>query len=746
MHSLLQASQSGLQQVNGKLAKFTIAVSCAALLASCATSEQAPVDVEIREVLPQSAGNETLPDGQASVLDDAPVLVATDVDAENTARQVSQAEYYQRQAQTQSDSVAQVEATLSSAEYFVQANEYQQAAGLVNSVRHLITTEEHLNRAIIVLAYAEYADGNYQAALTRLAPLTRSATLQDADTDTGTLQETPLDEGQADPEGLEDDSQPRQREYIDANKTLNKEGPLTTQQVDALLLSSFCHQALGDAENAIATLIRRESALYGAARAETTRYLWQVINTVPQSERELLAQQSLNPKVRNRVQQSLRGEIGDSVEAPQQFTQWREEPSAAAPTSVIDNQWGVDSPRSVFVLLPLSSRFNKAAQAVKAGIEREHGLNNSPYRPDLRYYDVGNNPLQIGQYYAAAVRAGADFIIGPIGKSFSNEANTSRSYFGTSGSGYSSRVPLLMLGGDQPLAADSLRISMSPEMEGRRVAERAWKDGHLSAGVLLANDQESQRVLSGFNERWLSLGGKLSKTIQYSPQQYDHSVELKQLFDINQSEYRHRQLSQALGFKPKFSPYQRADIDFIFMVAKSQTGRIVRPQINFFTNSQMPVYATSALYNGIEDPINNIDLDNTLFPIMPWVIRSSNVAQYAGQLNMLHAMGMDAYRVASSISTLRGQSDTAINGNMGQLQLQSNGEIIYQPMWAKFEKGALTVDDSRGLDITPIGVEPSEDGTFNPSVGPDGRPSQPSRGSYNDNNWDSGESRRKTGG
>ena len=760
MHSLLQVAKLFncrviRSKVHPRLRGFIATCFLGLLLAGCATTDERTVDVENRDVLTQSDDTDAFDEGQVSVLDDTPVLVASDVEAQANARRVSQAEYYQRQAQDQASSDARVDATLSSAEYFVQANEHRRAADLVNSIRPFINTKEHLDRAAIVLAYADYSEGNCSLALARLDPLVQrqignsNIETEASGRDSEAIGRSP---NNTDDDRYDDiDQEFPQREYIDASKTLDSEGPLSTQQVDALLLSSFCYQASGDYENALSALIRRESALYGASRAETTRYLWQVINTIPLEQRQALAEQSQNASVRNRVQQSLRGEIGDTVAAPQQFAQWREEPSIPASNIVVDNAWGIDSPKSVFVLLPLSSRFSKAAEALKAGIEREHLANESPYRPDLRYYDIGDNPLQVGQYYAAAVRAGADFVIGPIGKSFSNEANNTGGYNQYTGynsdSSYGSRAPMLLLGGDQALTAGNLRLSMSPESEGRKVAERAWNDGHLSAGVLLANDANSQRALSGFTERWLALGGKLSKTIEYSAQQFDHSVELKQLFDISRSEYRHRQLSQTLGFKPKFSPYQRGDIDFVFMVAKTQTGRIVRPQINFFTNSQVPVYATSAIYNGIEDSINNIDLDNTLFPVMPWVVRSSKVAQYAGQLNMVHAMGMDAYRVASSVKRLRSQADAALNGNMGQLQLRPSGEIDYQPVWAKFDEGVLTVVDTRGLDITPLELDISDEQSLDYS-GDLNQPSNRSnsQGSYNDQNWDSGESRRKTGG
>ncbi len=675
------------------------------LISGCASNvSNTPRDtsgVEVRDVVINPSRTRQTNEESSGVYNE-PVLEASPLGEQEAARQTSRAEYYRQQAAGESNVSAKVEATLSSAEYYIQAQQPQRAVELVNSVRNSLRSEQQKDRAAVILAYADYSVGNYDAALTRLDYLLRSAQTGSVNND---VDQPQLPEKQA----------------------------LSTQQVDAYLLASFCYQAQGDYEQGIASLINREAGLYGSARAETTRYIWQVINSIPTDQRQRLLQEAQDPMVRNRIEQSLAGAIGSTQDTPQQFNQWREEPSSSQALNVVESGWSANSPESIYVLLPFSSRFAKAAQAVKAGIEREHELNTSTYRPRINYYDIGDNPLQVSQYYAAAVRAGADFIIGPLGKSYSNEANNASNYA-------RSAVPMLMLGGDQALAASNLRLSMSPELEGRLVAERAWQDGHISAAQILTRSAQDQRVSRGFEERWLSLGGKLSKKTEYSPAQYDHSVELKQLFDINQSEYRHRKLTQTLGFKPKFSTYQRGDIDFVLMVANNKTGRILRPQINFFTNSQLPVYSTSGVYNGIEDAVNNMDLDDTILPVMPWVFRSGSVTQYAGQLNMLHAMGMDAYQVAGNLSTLTGRTDAALNGHTGQLYLQGNGEVIHRPVWAKFEAGQLKVLDSKGLDISPL----TEDGAYLPNDATG--TNSTSTGSYNDQNWDTRESRRKAGG
>ena len=150
------------------------------------------------------------------------------------------------------------------------------------------------------------------------------------------------------------------------------------------------------------------------------------------------------------------------------------------------------------------------------------------------------------------------------------------------------RVPTILLGGDNSIGGSTLRFTMSPEAEGVRVAERARQDGHSNAAILAPDSVVNQRIVSAFSDYWLSTGGKISTVVNYNNTQFDHSTELKQLFDIGSSESRYRNLSDTLGFKPKFTPQQRKDLDFVFMLASNENGRIVRPQICLLYTSPSP--------------------------------------------------------------------------------------------------------------------------------------------------------------
>lgn len=656
----------------------------ALLLSSCGSApRQAPANVENRDIVT----NEPYQTDDIQV--DAPNIKSESLVVEDI--NTSRGEYYERQAQDGRNSKNNIDYALSAAEYYIQAQDFESSERAVQGLNLRQLNQIQADRLTVVNAYAANSKGEHARAISLLKPI---------------LTRVPRPSIKADEE---------------EGETYDKI-ELTIQQVDALLLSSFSHQALNDYDSAIANLIQREHFLIGSARSETTRYIWQVINSLSEPRRQLIIKSTENRLVRNRVEQSLGSQIGAVQQSPQQFSQWREE-SPSDPQQNVASEWSASSPRSIAVLLPTSSKYNKAAIALQDGINYQHQQNQSPYRPELRFYDIGDQAYQASQYYVAAEQSGADFVIGPLGADYANNVSSVSDR----------RLPTLLLGGDSQLNSSTSRLSLSPEQEGRAVAERAWRDGHLSAAILSSESKTHQRTVRAFQQQWLNLGGKISGTTSYSPQQYDHSVELKQLFAVNQSQYRHNRISSTLGFKPKFSSYQRADIDFIFMLANNKTGRLVRPQINFFTGSKIPVYATSGVFNGIRDVVENFDLNGTRFPAMPWELQSIDVAPYAGQLNRLFALGSDAYSLAGNYSKLSTDPNISIKGRTGDISIGVYGEALIKPIWARFKEGEVVAEELSELDIDAV-RSLNRGSRFNRNV--KGNYNGSNSKTYNSSSWD----------
>lgn len=385
----------------------------------------------------------------------------------------------------------------------------------------------------------------------------------------------------------------------------------------------------------------------------------------------------------------------------QRIDEWRRlYPHHPAGPDLIDSllarqpeRMGNQQPGRIALLLPLSGGFAAAGEAVRDGFlaayfQREQAA----YQPVIQIYDSGENPAQAAQLYARAVADGADFVVGPLSK----EAVTALRRHDAL------RVPVLALNysdDTQPPPANFFQFGLAPEDEARQVAERAWLDGHTQALAIVPAGEWGGRVLRAFQEHWQHLGGRLVAAQNYAANENDFSAPLRRLLDIDASENRARALRAALQTDLKFEPRRRQDADFIFMAAFPRQARQIPPQLKFFYAGDLPIYATSHIYEGRPDPDKDRDLDGVSFTDIPWLLddqaqplRDAVEQAWPGQAasRRLAALGADAYRLIPYLDLLRNSPQEAFPGATGRLTLDADNRIRRAPLWARFRKGEPT--------------------------------------------------------
>ena len=348
-------------------------------------------------------------------------------------------------------------------------------------------------------------------------------------------------------------------------------------------------------------------------------------------------------------------------------------------------------PDTIALLLPQTGATAKSANAVRDGFlaalyeERASG-----YAPTVMLYDTGETPDQALRAYDQAVRDGAGVVIGPLTKEDVMLLATHE------------QLPVATLAlnytnNTERLPAGLYQFGLAPEDEARQVAERAWLDGHNQALVLLPEGAWGARVLASFDQYWQQLGGKTIEVQTFKAGDNSFSDPLQKLLNIDESSARQRTLKQLLRVDLKFEPRRRADADFVFVAGNVAQGRQIRPQLKFFYASDLPVYATSHVYNGITDPSKDADLDGVVFCDMPWVLASppsplwTRITQAWGEKSYayrrLYALGVDAYRLVPHLRRLSDYRFQQIRGETGVLSLNEFNQVQRQLMWAKFVRG-----------------------------------------------------------
>ena len=357
-------------------------------------------------------------------------------------------------------------------------------------------------------------------------------------------------------------------------------------------------------------------------------------------------------------------------------------------------------PAKIALLLPLSGTYAGPAQALRDGFLLAHySQGNSDNAPQIRVYDVGENPDDIVTYYNQAVRDGAQFVVGPLSKQAVLKLMADATL----------SVPTLTLNfayQDDPLPANLYQISLSPEDEARQVAERAWLEGHNQAISLVPDGDWGNRVFTAFKQHWEALGGTVLEAQTYNPQASDFTGALRSALNLNESQARRDALAKLLGQDLDFQPRRRQDADMVFMAAFPRQARLIRPQLEFNYAADLPVYATSHIYTGTVDRSTDQDLDGVVFCDIPWVL--ADTGQHAAlrhkvtrlwpdqsqQYTRFYALGIDAYNIIPHIDELKRFPYQEYPGETGFLTLGQDNRIHRRLLWARMVDGSPKLIDA----------------------------------------------------
>ena len=260
------------------------------------------------------------------------------------------------------------------------------------------------------------------------------------------------------------------------------------------------------------------------------------------------------------------------------------------------------------VLLPLTGRLAQAGEIIRQGIEAANRRRIDPL--DVSFHDTDLGTMNA---YQKAMAYQVDAIIGPLSKENILEL-----------SGRLGETPALVLNRiDGTLGLNGLlQFGLAPEDEAIVAAQYALSEGYTQALTLTPSNEWGDRVLQHFKLAFTAGGGQIMEQANYSTREHDHSTAITGMLNLDESKQRFQRVSYLLGADIEYNPRRRQDVDFIFLAAQTNDGRLIRPQLKFHYASRVPVFATSSIFNA--DPIRNKDLDGVQVILSEWVIDPVN--------------------------------------------------------------------------------------------------------------------------
>ncbi|MCW0200881.1 MAG: penicillin-binding protein activator, partial [Rhodanobacter thiooxydans] len=175
----------------------------------------------------------------------------------------------------------------------------------------------------------------------------------------------------------------------------------------------------------------------------------------------------------------------------------------------------------------------------------------------------------------------------------------------------------------------------------------------------------------------------------------------------------------------------------IFISMRPEQARLLLPQLRI-AQVNLPVIATSHVYEGSDDVAANRDLDGVEFCDAPWLFDAqpglpnhdgvaARLPAARGGAARLFAFGMDAWNLVPYLEWLRAHPGSYVPGASGQLAADQFGRVRRVLIWAQFQNGlarplggSLQLDDApsnappASAEPAPAGSVPS--GTFQPAA------------------------------
>lgn len=367
----------------------------------------------------------------------------------------------------------------------------------------------------------------------------------------------------------------------------------------------------------------------------------------------------------------------------------------------------------VAVLLPQQGALAKPAAAIREGItlaylrEQQEGMQ----VPELVFLDssIINNPDSLAE---AINTEQIDLIIGPLNKTYVTALATATQI----------DIPILALNranieDGQVLATNFYQFGLSSDDEARQISMQAWQDGVKYVAILAPETLWGQKAQLMLNQSFKQIGGQVVSQYTFANMK-DFPTVVSMLLATDKSKGRLQQIKQIIGYRRiKFEEYHRQDIGAIFLVALPNDARQLKSILAFNFAGDIPIYATSHIYSGIANPVQDEDLNGTRFLGTPWTLKPASAnrllveqkhADTRGRFGRLYALGLDAYLLHPYLQQLNSTLGAEIEGETGRLSI-NNGIIKRNLIWARFSEGIAQLQSN--LDKQQADENQLKDGT-----------------------------------
>lgn len=482
------------------------------------------------------------------------------------------------------------------------------------------------------------------------------------------------------------------------------------RQIAIGLLQADIYARLGSYIASAQQRVHLAPLLEGEQQDRNHRAIWRALMYVPIEELQQYLKTSYRGDYRGWLELALiarenQGDLDQQVKQLESWQrQWANHPANRQLPGGLEliKELAANRPQQVALMLPLTGKLAPYGKAVRDGFVAAlyQTAQNGGQVPRLKVYDTEQSPV-FYPLYQRAVDEGAEMVIGPLEKQRLKELFEQMAL----------PVPTLALNRGEDFGLQPLNLyqfGLAPQDEARQIADIAHARNHRHAMVISPSGTWGDKVSNAFIQHWRELDGVVVAQSLYTGQK-DYSNSIKDALLLQASENRARRIERLIGQRVEFTPRRREDVDMVFLLARPQQARSLKPLLAFHYAGDLPVYGTSRLYTGYEDRKRDSDIDGVMFTDMPWVLNPPTVIHqqidreipHSKPYQRMYALGVDSFQVHPRLRQLEEITNSRVFGQTGILKLNHFNAIERELLFARMRGGRARLIPAADQALNP---------------------------------------------
>lgn len=471
-------------------------------------------------------------------------------------------------------------------------------------------------------------------------------------------------------------------------------------QIPIGLLQAEVYARLGNHIASAQQRIYLAPLLSGEQRDRNHRAIWRSLMYVPIEELSQYLKTSYAGDYRGWLELALiaRENQGDLDQQVSQLEDWqRHWPDHPANGDLpggleLIRELAANRPQQVALMLPLTGKLAPYGKAIRDGFIAAlyQTRQNGGRVPKLKVYDTEQSPV-FYDLYQRAIDEGAELVVGPLEKQRLQELFQHMAL----------PVPTLALNRGEDFGLQPLNLyqfGLAPTDEALQVADIASARNHHNAMIVSPQGEWGDKVSLAFAEHWQELGGEVVARSYYTGQK-DYSKSIKDALLLQASENRAIRIERLIGQNVEFTPRRREDVDMVFLLARPQQARSIKPLLAYHYAGDIPVYGTSRLYSGYQNRKLDRDINGVMFTDMPWILNAPGPLRgsilkeikHSKPYLRMYALGVDSFQLHPRLRQLEEITNSRVFGQTGTLKLNHFNAIERELLFAEFRGGRATL-------------------------------------------------------